>query len=66
MAGFADLVHPTWLPALAPHEERLAAIARAVDALIEEHASTTVVQPGDTLQVDDYGNLLITIGLASA
>ena len=35
-------------------------------ALIEEHASTTVVQPGDTLQVDDYGNLLITIGLASA
>ena len=31
-------------------------------ALIEEHASTTVVQPGDTLQVDRYGNLQISIG----
>jgi N-methylhydantoinase A len=35
-------------------------------ALVEEHASTTVVQPGDTLKVDAYGNLVITIGLASA
>jgi len=33
-------------------------------ALIEEHASTTVVQPGDTVRVDAFGNLLITIGLA--
>lgn len=33
-------------------------------ALIEEHASTTVVQPGDTVKVDSFGNLLITIGLA--
>ena len=31
-------------------------------ALIEEHASTTVVQPGDTVQVDLYGNLQISIG----
>jgi N-methylhydantoinase A/oxoprolinase/acetone carboxylase beta subunit len=31
-------------------------------ALIEEHASTTVVQPGDSLQVDLYGNLQISIG----
>ncbi len=31
-------------------------------ALIEEHASTTVVFPGDTLVVDDLGNLLIAIG----
>ncbi len=31
-------------------------------ALIEEHASTTVVQPGDRLEVDAYGNLLIAIG----
>lgn len=31
-------------------------------ALIEEHASTTVVAPGDTLAVDAYGNLLIAIG----
>jgi N-methylhydantoinase A len=31
-------------------------------ALIEEHASTTVVQPGDSLRVDELGNLQITIG----
>jgi N-methylhydantoinase A len=31
-------------------------------ALIEEHASTTVMQPGDTLLVDAYGNLDLTIG----
>ncbi|MES2941376.1 MAG: hydantoinase/oxoprolinase family protein [Pseudomonadota bacterium] len=31
-------------------------------ALIEEHASTTVVQPGDGLRVDELGNLQITIG----
>jgi N-methylhydantoinase A len=31
-------------------------------ALIEEHASTTVVQPGDNLQVDPFGNLQISIG----
>jgi N-methylhydantoinase A len=31
-------------------------------ALIEEHASTTVLMPGDTCKVDAYGNLVITIG----
>lgn len=31
-------------------------------ALVEEHASTTVVQPGDTVKVDIYGNLQISIG----
>ncbi|MGB9061562.1 MAG: hydantoinase/oxoprolinase family protein, partial [Pseudolabrys sp.] len=31
-------------------------------ALIEEHASTTVVQPGDVLTVDGLGNLQILIG----
>jgi len=31
-------------------------------ALVEEHASTTVVQPGDTVKVDAYGNLQISIG----
>ena len=31
-------------------------------ALIEEHASTTVVQPGDTVRVDSFGNLQISIG----
>ena len=31
-------------------------------ALIEEHASTTVLMPGDTLEVDRFGNLGITVG----
>ncbi len=31
-------------------------------ALIEEHASTTVVQPGDTVLVDAFGNLQISVG----
>jgi N-methylhydantoinase A len=30
--------------------------------LVEEHASTTVVQPGDTVRVDQFGNLRISIG----
>ena len=35
-------------------------------ALIEEHASTTVVAPGDQLRVDTFGNLDIAIGGARA
>jgi N-methylhydantoinase A len=31
-------------------------------ALVEEHASTTVVQPGDSVKVDQFGNLQISIG----
>jgi N-methylhydantoinase A len=31
-------------------------------ALIEEHASTTVLMPGDKLVVDPYGNLVISVG----
>ena len=31
-------------------------------AVVEEHASTTVVLPGDTLVVDAFSNLVITIG----
>ena len=31
-------------------------------ALIEEHASTTVVRPGDSLRVDELGDLVIAIG----
>ena len=34
-------------------------------ALIEEHASTTVLAPGDALEVDAAGNLLIAIGSAA-
>jgi N-methylhydantoinase A len=33
-------------------------------ALIEEHASTTVLMPGDTLVVDAFGNLVINVGRA--
>jgi N-methylhydantoinase A len=33
-------------------------------ALIEEHASTTVLMPGDTCEVDGYGNLVIAVGRA--
>ncbi len=35
-------------------------------ALIEEHASTTVVLPGDSVEVDAIGNLIITISGARA
>ena len=31
-------------------------------ALIEEHASTTVLMPGDSLEVDRFGNLQIVVG----
>lgn len=31
-------------------------------ALVEEHASTTVIQPGDSVIVDAFGNLQISIG----
>jgi N-methylhydantoinase A len=33
-------------------------------ALIEEHASTTVLLPGDACEVDAYGNLVIAVGRA--
>jgi len=33
-------------------------------ALIEEHASTTVLMPGDRMTVDDYGNLTIRVARA--
>lgn len=35
-------------------------------ALVEEHASTTVVLPGDELEVDAYGNLRIDLGAKQA
>ena len=40
----------------------LAGNAIAGPALIEEHASTTVVLPGDALAVDPFGNLAIAVG----
>ncbi len=42
--------------------ELLAGNRIAGPALIEEHASTTVLVPGDALQVDHLGNLRITVG----
>jgi N-methylhydantoinase A len=31
-------------------------------ALIEEYASTTVLMPGDVMEVDAFGNLVIAVG----
>jgi N-methylhydantoinase A len=52
-----------WIKAPAYAREALRAGNR-IDgpALIEEHASTTVLQPGDRLRVDDFGNLDIEVG----
>jgi N-methylhydantoinase A len=43
-------------------EELRAGNRIAGPALIEEHASTTVLLPRDAMTVDGYGNLLITVG----
>jgi N-methylhydantoinase A len=48
---------PTWRRAGLRAGNRIAG-----PALIEEHASTTVLLPGDVMQVDDYGNLVIAVG----
>jgi N-methylhydantoinase A len=48
---------PTWRRA-----DLLAGNKISGPALIEEHASTTVLMPSDTLVVDPYGNLMITVG----
>ena len=31
-------------------------------AIVETKGSTTVIHPGNTVDVDDYGNLVISIG----
>jgi len=55
--GFIDT--PTY------HRPELKAGNRiAGPVLIEEHASTTVVHPGDRLSVDEFGDLIIEIGRA--
>ena len=48
---------PTWRRAELRAGNRIAG-----PALVEEHASTTVLLPGDVMAVDDYGNLVIAIG----
>jgi N-methylhydantoinase A len=54
-AGFKDT--PTFA-----RDGLLAGNRIAGPALIEEHASTTVVQPGDEVAVDAFGNLVISVG----
>ena len=44
-----------------PAPRSLAGNRIAGPALIEEHASTTVLLPGDTLEVDAYGHLVIKV-----
>jgi N-methylhydantoinase A len=56
--------HAGWCMTPVYQRDRLLANNRIPGpALIEEHASTTIVQPGDVLHVDAYGNLHLTIGL---
>jgi N-methylhydantoinase A len=57
--GFADT--PTFVRAALLAGNRIAG-----PALIEEHASTTVLLPGDHLEVDPLGNLCISISGAQA
>ena len=53
-AGYLDT--PTYQRSALRADNRIAG-----PALIEEHASTTVMHPGDKLEVDAYGDLIITI-----
>lgn len=53
--GFADT--PVYARTRLRHGNEIAG-----PALIEEHASTTVIAPGDRMSVDAFGNLLLTIG----
>ena len=53
----------SWAEASVYRREALLAGNRIVGpALIEEHATTTVLQPGDSMVVEPYGNLDIAIG----
>jgi N-methylhydantoinase A len=52
--GFVDT--PTWNRPLLKAGNRIEG-----PTLIEEHASTTVVHPGDFVSVDDFGDLIIDI-----
>ena len=46
----------TWDRAKLEHGHRIPG-----PALIEEHASTTVIHPGDVAQIDAHGNIVIEI-----
>ena len=58
---FPDSTEPHRTPVFR-RSDLLAGNRIAGPAIIEEHASTTVVQPGDALRVDHHGNLVLTIG----
>jgi len=58
---FAELGRSLATPSYA-REDLRARNRIAGPALIEEHASTTVVLPGDHLEVDEFGNLVIEVG----
>ena len=58
---FAEAGKPVATPAYARDDLRAGNRIEG-PALIEEHASTTVLLPGDRLEVDLFGNLLIEIG----
>jgi N-methylhydantoinase A len=53
--GYVDT--PTWRRTELKAGNRIAG-----PALVEEYASTTVIHPGDVLEVDAFGNLVIEIG----
>ena len=59
-AYFAELGKAVATPTYA-REGLRAGNAIAGPALIEEHASTTVLLPGDRLRVDAFGNLMIEV-----
>jgi N-methylhydantoinase A len=58
---FAELGRAVATPAYA-REELRAGNRIEGPGLVEEYASTTVVLPGDRLQVDSFGNLVIEVG----
>jgi N-methylhydantoinase A len=52
-----------WVDTATYQRERLlAGNVIAGPALVEEYASTTVVLPGDRLEVDRFGHLVIEVG----
>ncbi|HYX63911.1 MAG TPA: hydantoinase/oxoprolinase family protein, partial [Burkholderiales bacterium] len=64
-AYFAELGKAVATPTFA-REALRAGNHIAGPALIEEHASTTVLLPGDRMSVDGFGNLVIEVGRRKA
>ncbi len=48
---------PTWARGALLAGNRIAG-----PAVVEEHASTTVIMPGDAMEIDRFGNLVIAVG----